>query len=353
MSRSIEQILESIKLQFKDTVLENAANSKGNLYSLIRGMAIASYNQEQVILELLNSRLVTSAIGADLDLYANNYGLIRRQGNSSFGSVIIKSTEDLELASRTLLQTQNGLLTFQTINPTKLPANKEITVDIVSISKTFEANLSAQSVLVAPQYPKLFIQVGKFRDTSNNIIGGLNGGSSPESDNSLRERLSNFVNNKGIVTLPSIRALAQNYVSDVYFVEGRPAAGYTTLYVNTQDQLTIDLLINKLNEIRPVGTLLIVEPIQYQQVDITVEITYTNNINDSLTVITNSVKQAVNIYFNSLSIGDKLIINELSSFISSFTGYINRIVKPSNDLTPLISEYLLIPNEVKVNVKSK
>ncbi len=353
MSRTIEQILDDIKLQFRDTVLENAANNKGNLYSLIRGMAIASYNQEQVIEQLLNSRLVTSASGADLDIYANNYGIIRRQGTSAFGSVIIKSTEELDIPSNTLLQTQNGLLTFQTVRATRLPANKEITIDITSISKTFDANLSVQSVLVSPQYPKLFIQVGKFRDTNNNIIGGLSGGSSSESDNSLRDRLSTYINNKGIVTLPSIKALAQNYVSDVYFVEGKPAAGYTTIYVNTQDQLTIDLLVNKLNEIRPVGTLLIIEPIQYQQVDMTIEVTYTNNISDSLSVISNSVKQAITIYFNSLSIGEKLIINELSSFISSYTGYINRIVKPSSDLTPLISEYLLIPNEVKVNVKSK
>jgi len=353
MSRTIEQILDDIKLQFRDGPLQTAANNRGNLYSLIRGIAISCYNQEQIIEELLNTRLVTTASGVNLDIYANNYGLIRRQGTSAFGSVIIKSTEDLVLPSRTLLQTQDGLLTYETVAATRLPANKEITVDIASISKTFEANLSASSVLISPIYPKLFIQVGKFRDTSNIIIGSLSGGSSVESDNSLRDRLSIYINNKGIVTLPSIKALAQNYVSDVYFVEGRPAPGYTTIYVNTQDQLTIDLLTNKLNEIKPIGTLLVIEPIQYQQVDIIVEVTYTNNITDSLSIINSSVKQAINIYFNSLSIGDTLILNNLSTFISSYTGYINRIVKPSTDLTPLISQYLLIPNEVKINVKSK
>ena len=353
MSRTIDQIIDDIKFQFSDTVLENAANNKGNLYSLIRGMALASFNQEQIIESLINTRTITSASGINLDIYAANYGITRRQGTGSFGSVIVKNNQETTIPIGTEIQTQDGLLTFQTTKSIQLPRDKEITIPIVSNTKSFEANLSSSTQLISPNFSSLFIQVGSFRDANNNIIGSLNGGSSIESDISLRDRLTTFINNKGLFTLPVIRALILNYVSNVLIVEGRPAAGYTTAYVNTSDQLTIDILINQLNSIKPVGTIVLVKPIQYQNIDLIVDIIINSNTLDTIASITSNVKLAINSYFSNLSIGETLIVNQLSSFITSFTGYTNRIIKPVSDIKPLISEYLLLPNEVTVNVKSK
>ena len=353
MSRTIEQILEDIKIQFQDTPLETASNNTGNLYAFIRGMALTCFNQEQIIQEIINTKLVSTVSGAQLDLYANNYGLVRRLGTSSFGSVIIKSSIQTSLPIGTLFQTNNGLLTFQTTKAVTIPSNREITVPIVSVTKSYDANLFSQTSLTSPNFPQLNIVVGEFRDTNNQIVGYLSGGSSSESDESLRSRVSTYINNKGVVTLPTIKAIIQNYVSDVYFVEGRPAAGYTSIYINTSDQLTIDLLTNKLEEIKPLGVLLSIKPIQYQSIDLSVDVIIDSSISDSVTTISNNIKQAINIYFSNLSIGESLIINELSSFISSYTGYRNKIVKPINNIIPLIAEYLLKPNEVMINVKSK
>jgi uncharacterized phage protein gp47/JayE len=353
MSRTVEQILEDIKIQFRDTPLETAANNTGNLYALMRGMALTCFNQEQVIQQIIDTKLVSTVSGTQLDLYANNYGLVRRAGTSAFGSVIIKSSTQLSIPIGTLLQTNNGFLTFQTTKAVNIPINKEITVPIVSITKSFDANLFSQVSLTSPNFPQLTIVVGEFRNTDNQIVGYLSGGSSSESDESLRGRLSTYINNKGVVTLPTIKAIIQNYVSDVYFVEGRPAAGYTSVYINTSDQLTIDLLSNKLEEIKPLGVLLLIKSIQYQSIDLSIDVIIDSFISDSITTISNNIKQAVNIYFSNLSIGETLIINELSSFISSYTGYRNKIAKPTTNISPLINEYLLKPNEVTINVKSK
>ena len=353
MSRTLEQILEDIKFQFKDTVLENAANNKGNLYSLIRGFAITCYNQEQTVLDLVNNKQLNTTTGNGLDLFGANYGLTRRQGTSSFGNVLVKSNINTTLPINTLIQSRDGLLTFQTTKSINLPISKEVSTSIVSLSKTFDANLNSGTSLISPTYPNVTIQVGTFRDSTNTIIGSLSGASSSESDNNFRTRISTYINNKGLVTLESIKAKIQNYVSDVYFVEGRPAAGYTTMYINTLDQLTIDLLTNELQLIKPLGTLFIIKPIQYQQVDLIVDVIINSSITDSITTISTNVKQAINQFFSNLTIGQTLVINELSSYITSYTGYNNVIIKPTNNLTPLISEYLLSPNEVTVNVKSK
>lgn len=353
MSRTLDQIIDDIKFQFRDTVLENAANNKGNLYSLIRGMALASFNQEQIIENLINTRTITSATGLDLDIYANNYGITRRQGTSAFGYIIVKNNQQIVIPSGTLIQTQDGLLTYQTTKTIQLPPDKELTIPIVSNTKLFEANLSSTTQLISPTYSSLFIQVGSFRDANNNVIGSLSGGSSTESDVSLRNRLTTFINNKGLVTLPAIKVLIQNFVSDVFFVEGRPAAGYTTAYINTSDQLTIDLLTNQLEEIKPVGTLIILKPIQYQRIDLVIDVIVNSNTTDSVTSISTNVRLGVNSFFSNLTIGETLVVNQLSSFLTSFTGYTVRITKPTNDIKPIISEYLLLPNEVTVNVKSR
>ena len=108
-----------------------------------------------------------------------------------------------------------------------------------------------------------------------------------------------------------------------------------------------------MEEIKPLGVLLLIKPIQYQSIDLSVDVIIDSSIFDSVTTISNNIKQAINIYFSNLSIGESLIINELSSFISSYTGYRNKIVKPINNIIPLIAEYLLKPNEVMINVKSK
>lgn len=353
MSRTLEQIIDDIKSQFKDTALETAANNKGNLFSLIRGMALTCFNQEQLIQSIVNSKLLSSVSGLQLDLYANNYGLTRRVGTSSFGSVIVKSFIQSTIPEGTLLQTANGLLSFQTTRSTNIPPNKEVTIPIVSLSKSYDANLFSQTELISPNFPQLTILVGTFRDSLGQSIGYLSGGSSSEDDNSLRNRVNTYINNKGLVTLPTIKALVQNYVSDVYFVEGRPAAGYTTVYINTSDQLTIDLITNKLQDIKALGVLLIIKPIQYESIDLTIDVIINKSTTDSITVISNNIKQAINIYFSQLSIGESLIINELSSFISSYTGYTNKVNKPTTNIIPLINEYLLTPNEVTINVKSK
>jgi uncharacterized phage protein gp47/JayE len=354
MSRTVDQILDDIKFQFKDTVLENAATNKGNLYSLIRGMAVTCFTQEQLIERVINNRVITATSGVQLDTYASTYNLIRRGGTSAFGNIIIKSDVIIDIPANTILQTPDGLLVYETTQSIRLGVNREVTVSIVSITKSFQANLTSQSILISPQYNRnLTIQVGSFRDNNNNIVGSLNGGSSQESDESFRARIISYTTNKGLVTLGSIKALAQNYVSDIYFVEGRPAAGYTTMYINSTDQLTIDLLSQKINEIKPVGTLILIKTIQYQQVDIVVDIRVTSTNSDSISIINTNVKESINRFFSNLTIGQTLIVNELSSFITSFTGYPNVINKPIKEIIPLIPEYLLLPNEVTINVKSK
>lgn len=353
MSRTLDQILQDIQFQFTDTVLENAANNKGNLYSLIRGFAISAYNQEQTVLDIINNKSLSTTTGVGLDLFGAAYNLIRRQGTSSFGSALVKSNIELVMPIGTLLQTRDGLLTFNTTKSINIPKGKEVSVSIVSLSKTFDANLNSGISLVSPLYPNVTIQVGTFRDNTNTIIGSLSGASSSENDNNFRNRISTYINNKGLVTLESIRAKIQNYVNDVYFVEGRPAAGYTTMYINTSDQLTIDLLTNELQLIKPLGTLFIIKSIQYQQVDLVVDVLINSGTSDSITTISSNVRQTINQFFSNLTVGQTLTINQLSSYITSYTGYYNTIVKPTNDLTPLINEYLLSPNEVTVNVKSK
>ena len=113
------------------------------------------------------------------------------------------------------------------------------------------------------------------------------------------------------------------------------------------------MLTQELQLIKPLGTLFIIKSIQYQNVDLVIDIIINSSITDSITTISSNVKQAVNQFFSNLTVGQTLSINQLSSYITSYTGYYNTIIKPSNDLTPLINEYLLSPNEVTINVKSK
>ena len=131
MSRTLEQIIQDIQLQFTDTVLENAANNKGNLYALIRGFAITCYNQEQIVLDIVNNSQLNTAVGTALDLYGANYKLIRRLGTGAFGNVLVKNNTPITIPINTLLQTRDGLLTFQTTKSINVPSNKEVTVSII------------------------------------------------------------------------------------------------------------------------------------------------------------------------------------------------------------------------------
>jgi uncharacterized phage protein gp47/JayE len=311
MSRTLNNIIEDIKFQFKDTVLENAANNKGNLYSLIRGFAISCYNQEQTILDIINTKQLNTTTGVGLDLFAANYNLIRREGTSSFGSVLVRSNIDVVLPTNTLIQTRDGLLTFQTTKSVNISKGKEVSVPIISLSKTFDANLNSGTTLVFPLYSDISVQVGTFRDTNNVVIGSLSGASASESDNNFRTRINTYINNKGLVTLDSIRSRIQNYVSDVYFVEGRPAAGYTTMYINTSDQLTVDLITRELQLIKPFGTLFIIKSIQYQQVDLVVDVIINSGISDSITTISSNIRLAINEFFSNLTVGQTLTVNAL------------------------------------------
>ena len=352
MSRTFEQIVEDIRQQFNNTSLEKAASSYGVLYTLIRGMAATCYAQEQEITGIVNAGLVSSSQGNDLDVLANTYGLSRRPGTSSFGTVLAKATNTTKLLVGAQLQNVTGTITLETTKEVVVSADREALVPVTSITQSSNANLVAGT-------PLYFINsdvsavVGSYRDNTKQLIGNLIGGSSSESDDALRARLNTFIFNKGLVNKDAIISQLQSYVNTIHIVERRPAPGYTTIYIDTANQLVIDKVISTVNNIKAVGVLFVVKSLQYQPVDLDLTAYLTGITSDSVSTVVDNIKAAVEEYFSYLTVGDSVVVGQLTSYVTSKTGYTVSVNKPATTITPIINEYLLIPSEVVVSVKSR
>ena len=164
-------------------------------YSALAGQLSVLYNAANI---LVNSKLIDSATGTNLDRVANAFGLYRRGATASQGAVqLVSAVSQTLIAGQTLTGSQG--LQYQVANSGVYAPNSNVQVTSVDLGSN--TNLAVGSLLTwsSPQ-------VGLQSVTQVSVV--ITGGTDSEDDNTLRNRLylqlqspGQAYNGQGLITL--------------------------------------------------------------------------------------------------------------------------------------------------------
>ena len=326
--------VSEIVTQFKNNL--NALGSPlatftnySNIYMLFRSIASVISQQYNDLDNYYKNSFLSTATGDNLDSRALDYGLYRGEGSYATGYCIATSTTNIILPIGTILNTSTSNLQFQTTVEANVN-NGEAYIKIQSNTYTEIANLNAGTTLTSPFYPTVKFVVANSKDLSGNLIGGLTGGKSIESDSSFRTRILAQLNNNNQGTLSSIyNKLNELGVPKFYIKEHYPVTGYFTVYLDTQDQALIDNVETGLMEVKPIGVAFELKTLKGYFIDIRFVITLQSL--DFAESVSNSIRQICSNYFNTLDLGQELYPVNLAVLCSNIVGLIDiRIVDPAD-----------------------
>ena len=145
-------------------------------YAGIAGQRAVMYNMMNI---LVNSKLIDTATGSDLDRVANDFGLQRRGATSSVGFVGLVSGVSQTLLAGSTLTGPNSLQYQVSQSGVYAPGAN---VPITSVDQGSQTNLPVGSILIwsAPQ-PNM--------QSTTLVTVSVTGGADAEDDNTLRNRL--------------------------------------------------------------------------------------------------------------------------------------------------------------------
>jgi Baseplate J-like protein len=145
-------------------------------FSGIAGQLGVLYNMANI---LVNSKLIDTATGSDLDRVANDFGLQRRGATPASGFVQLVSGVPISLGAGATLTGPNGLQFEVSVNGTY---NNGQNVPVISVDQGNQANLPVGSIMVW-SVPQANMQATCL------VSVAITGGANAEDDNALRNRL--------------------------------------------------------------------------------------------------------------------------------------------------------------------
>lgn len=340
--RTKEEILEQFRISLREDGSELANFPDfGNLYAIYRAVAGVINEQDAKIDILDQSLFIDTASGEALDRKSAEFNIRRSAGSPASGSVIISGGNSI-IPVNTILVHPASNIQYRILERVTINTNQRKIVAIESIINSRNANLPAGTKLTSSLFPNTQFTVGTtFNSLLNVYQGDLTGGISTETDNELRTRLLNFLNTGGQATKRSIEleALRTPGITKTYVSENEPALGFTTVYINNNSQSLKQSLQRNLDNIKPIGTSLIVKPFTVRTIDIIGTITL--NYNTDTSVLNTSLRTALEGFLNSLTPSDTLNKETIASII-----YNNVVVKNISLLSPSNTVSNIQKNEV-------
>ena len=115
-------------------------------------------------------------------------------------------------------------------------------------------------------------------------------------------------------------------------VENTPSIGFITVYINNRNQDVFRRVQNTLNNIKPVGTVVIVK--SFETVNIDISATLSVRQNQNLNSLTSTIRNNISEYFNTIRSGDIISVEALAAqMLQNQTVYNVNITAPSSSIT--------------------
>lgn len=332
--QSVRQIIEQMRSALKEDNSDlHTFPTYGNLYSIYRSVALVIQEQD-IKLNTINSNLLLStATGESLDNKASDFNIFRIKGQPSSGPIIVQGSIS-SIDENTILTDPSTGLQFQLQNRVRLINNRG-SGSVISTDNTAFANLRAGTELFNSIYPNIrFVVGGSFDPISNNYLGNLNGGRGDETDEELRARVLTTVSNinNSNTNLFEQQVLNIDGISKLDIIENFPGLGYITVYINNSNQQIINEATILLENVKPIGTAIVVEPFKNVEIDITITITTFSR--QPLPNLENNIKQELDDYIQNISTNNELTVEGIAGVVYNVDGISNvKVITPTSSIS--------------------
>lgn len=175
-----EQTEELIRHRMLDKVTSNVTKDEGSL--IYDGVAPAAYEfslEYRELNSILTRAFAQTSYGEWLDLKASEFGLTRKQGSYSTGTITFTGSNGTLIPANTAVQTQDGLRFLTQVAVTIASGTATVNVQAESIGSDYNIAINSISGLV--------VSINGVNSSSNSIA--MTGGSGIESDSDLLARI--------------------------------------------------------------------------------------------------------------------------------------------------------------------
>lgn len=331
--RTVEEIIE----QMRSTLVQEGSElatfpTYGNLYAIYRSVASVVAEQDSKIEVIDESMFLSTATGKALDQKAAEFNVTRLPGEPSVGTVIIVG-ENASVPINTILTDPSTNLQFRTTTRAVVRGNRT-TASVEALRRTNAANLQAGTTLRSSLFPAVQFTVGSsFNVLLNQYEGSLIGGSSRETDEQLRSRVKAVISSstRGTVGSLEIAALSTPGISQITISENDPSLGFVTVYTNNRNQDVMRNLKIRLDEVKPLGTGIIVKAFETINIDIIVSITLRSS--EDIQTLTQDLQSELSSYVETIKTGDSITRDGIAATILQNNRVTNvEVISPSTNV---------------------
>lgn len=339
ISREIAANLSRLDSPITDFSAQSVAGT------LVRSVGMQLSDLELLLSETIDRSIPNLASGLDLDDLVAQFGLVRKVGTPATGFVLITVDDSTFTINPGFILTQSSTGLQFIVNTTsaiQVSASTEVPVPVVSLQTGDPSNLTEGTLLLSTDNSltnifNLRAVVGQERKFDGKACGNLSGGSSTETDGTLRNRLYNMFNlrNPGSVVAIRQKLLEQSSVADAWVETIAP--GIVKILVRGKSVLTV----SQLDELKalitpqvPIGIVIGLSAVNPYFIDIDLAITL--RFTQDLSSADLQIRDIISTYVNSLSLGAAFVPEALKLLVKPFVQSVvvnnpTTFVKPNLD----------------------
>ncbi len=332
--RTIDEIIERARSVLQSENSELAAFPPyGNLYAIFRAIGTLVAEQDTKLNIIDDSLFLNTATGTALEQKAAEFGVSRLSGTSAVGDVIVIG-DNTTIPINTVLTDPTTNFQYRTLSRVISRSNRAV-VNVESLQRTVSANVEAGIILRSSLFPAAQFIVGStYNPISDLYEGNISGGSERESDTELRSRTESVIRSIATGNRISIRETAINTsgISRVTVADNTPSLGFFTVYVDTRNQDIIRNLQINIDNVKPIGTAVLIRSFTIVDIDIIVNVTVrsTEDTNELIEELENSLA----VYVDDLTIGSVLTKEGIAGTLLRNSRVINvEVISPTSSET--------------------
>jgi phage-related baseplate assembly protein len=262
---------------------------------------------------LASAFFLSTTGGANLDNYATFYGVERLKGSKPYATFEFSLSEalgsDVTIPANLILTDETSTYEAKLLSDVVIAAGEDKATGTVELQlEVIQSEVKTETITTPLPYV-----VGAKASTFTN-------GSSPESDDELRQRILLSMADKSTAgseeTYKSFTFNADERVEDVVVLNGGAGVVNVYYYSGGADSLMQDRIVEKLNakEVRPLSDNVVVAPATQVSFSVTAELKILPN-QETATVITNATKSLEAGLKSLKKIGVDITLSEINDFL--------------------------------------
>jgi len=266
----------------------------------------------QLLEDAYYSAFIDFATGQNLDYLVAILGIRRKRAMRATGTVVFSrsspATSDILIPAGTRVAVSDGSIVFQTTGDVVLSAgNTQVEATIEAVEPGLAGNVTANTIT------KIVDPISGIESVNN--PNPTEGGQDAETDEELRYRAKRYA--------PYAKATVYSIKAAVLELEGVTDA----LVQEDVENHTVNVIVeggddseieSTIDQSRPCGIQVTWQRPAYKTIDVTVEVKAAEGYDAS--AVQNGVQQAIEDYFNSLTIGRDVTFSDLSKAILNADG---------------------------------